>query len=326
MADRIFINDSAVLEASIAFDEVDIQPVVVSTDWQVVRPDSTNLIVSALPTSPTVNQKVIVSQQVPNVPSGLIAAFTLVQWNGTTWTTLVSPGFYSLHDDLDAMLTIVEAAIDQTGLWRARCRFHIDDNTTRSSLVSFEVLDPLAAIAQPTDNSLAWVLDHTWMKIEDLFDSELGGPWLRDKTRASFTKDKMALLVPDALYYINNDSQPVTTFDDTTFPMAQHKSLLAQGLLVETIYHLIRSYVEQPQPLGQPITYFDRRDYLQRWSQVLQSEEKKLQTLIDIFKLQYMNFGSSALLVGGYASSLMRTPAAYRTRYPKYVTPYRAIY
>jgi hypothetical protein len=163
------------------------------------------------------------------------------------------------------------------------------------------------------------------MKLEDLFDSELGGPWLSDKTMKNFSRDKMARLVPDALYYVNNEGQPVTGFDETSFPLAQHKALLAQALLVETIYHLMRSYVEQPLPSGQPITYFDRRDYLTRWGTVLGLEEQKLIKQLDIFKLQYMNFGSGALLVGGYASSLFRTPAAYRTRYPKYVMPYRSL-
>lgn len=279
MADKIYIEDSAVLEASIDFDDPDAAATAVDVNWTIVKPDNTNLVSS------------VTSLLTGNEVVGVI------------------PG----------------TDIDQVGLWRARAKFDLDDGTTRSVLINFEVLDPLAPIAADTDNTLDWVLDHAWMKLEDLFDSELGGPYLDDRTIKNFSRDKMARFVPDALYYINNDSQPVTSFDSTNFPLSQHKSLLAQGVLVESIYQLMRSYVEQPNPVGQAITYFDRRDYLQRWQSVLTLEEQKLQKLIDIFKLQYLGFGSSAILIGGYASSLVRTPAAYRTRYPRYVMPYRAI-
>jgi hypothetical protein len=279
LADKIFVEDSAVLEASIDFDDPQLSATAVDVNWAVVKPDGTTL-------ASTVS--------------------TILTGNDVT-------GIISGPD------------IDQVGLWRARAKFDLDDGTTRSVLINFEVVDPLAPIAQPGDNTLAWVIDHAWMKLEDLFDSELGGPYLDDRTMKNFSRDKLLQFVPDALYVINNDSQPVTTFDDTTFPLQQHKALLAQGVLVESIYQLMRSYVEQPNPVGQAITYFDRRDYLQRWQSVLTLEEQKFQKLIDIFKLQYLGFGSSAILIGGYASSLVRTPAAYRSRYPRYVMPYRAI-
>jgi hypothetical protein len=311
MSDKIFIQDSAVLEASIDFDDPDVGATATGVDWLVVRPDNSNLIVPSFPAAPVVGERVINGNN-------------LFEWNGSAWQNLGS-SFLNILIGNDATGVIPGDAIDQVGLWRARARFVLDDGTTRSSLVNFEVFDPLAPVVAAGDSTLDWVVDHAWMKLEDLFDSEFGGPWLSDRTMKNFSKEKMIRLVPDALYYINNDSQPVTSFDETSFPLTQHKSLLAQGLLVESIYHLIRSYVEQPLPAGQTITYFDRRDYLQRWQQVLQTEEQKLQKLIDIFKLQFLGFGSSAILVGGYASSLVRTPQAYRTRYPRYVMPYRSL-
>lgn len=277
--DKVFIQDSAVLEASVDFDDPEASATATDINWQIVKPDGT-----------------AISNPVTSVLTGN-----------------------------EAIGVISGPDVDQTGLWRARAKFDLDDGTTRSVIINFEVVDPLAPVAAPDDNSIQWVLDHAWMKLEDLFDSELGGPWLDDRSLRDSIKSKLHRFLPDALYYINNDSQPVTSFDETSFPLSQHKSLLAQGLLVESIYQLMRSYVEQPNPVGQAITYFDRRDYLQRWQSVLTLEEQKLQKLIDIFKLQYLGYGSSALLIGGYASSLVRTPAAYRTRYPRYVMPYRAI-
>lgn len=279
MADRVFIEDSAVLEAQVEFDDPELGATALDVNWTVVKPDGTAL------TNPVAS--VLQGNEVVGVISG--------------------------------------GDVDQTGLWRARAKFDLDDGTTRSVIVNFEVVDPLLPQPGPTDNSIEWVIEHAWMKLEDLFDSELGGPWLDDRSLRDSIHSKLSRFIPDALYYINNDSQPVTSFDETSFPLSQHKSLLAQGLLVEAIYQLMRSYVEQPNPVGATISYLDRRDYLQRWQSVLTLEEQKLQKLIDIFKLQYLGFGSSAILVGGYASSLVRTPAAYRTRYPRYVMPYRAI-
>jgi hypothetical protein len=102
------------------------------------------------------------------------------------------------------------------------------------------------------------------MKLEDLFDSELGGPHLRDRTLANFDKPKMANLLPDALYSIGATFSPAVIYTEASFPFTEHSSLAAQSLLVESIRHLMRSYVEQPLPVGSNVTYFDRRDYLQR--------------------------------------------------------------
>lgn len=241
---------------------------------------------------------------------------------------LVSGGPTTLTPE-QAEVTIADTNTTIPGLYYLSAQFTLSNGQKRSAeLRTYEVLDPFAetSVSSSTATDEDKTVDRAWMKLEDLFDSDLGGPWLRDRTVKSFNKGKMRRLIPDAIYYINNVDQPVTAFDETSFPYTGHSPLLSQALLVESIYHLMRSYVEQPQPVGQAITYFDRRDYLTRWSTVLQGEEKKLQDWLAIFKLQYTNFGSSALLVGGYASSLARTPAAYRTRYPKFITPYRALF
>lgn len=107
-------------------------------------------------------------------------------------------------------------------------------------------------------------VERTWLKLEDLFDSELGGPHLRDRTLANFDMPKMARLLPDALYAIGATYSPIVTYTEENFPFDAHAPLAGQALLVETIRHLMRSYVEQPLPVGSNITYFDRRDYLNR--------------------------------------------------------------
>jgi len=126
----------------------------------------------------------------------------------------------------------------------------------------------------------------------------------------------MAKLLPDALYTIGATFTPVIEYTEDNFPFDHHSPLAGQSLLVESIRHLMRSYVEQPVPVGSNVTYFDRRDYLNRWQSILQMEVDKLTAWIDIFKQSQFAFGSTAMLVGGYNSPAYRIPRYMRGRYP----------
>lgn len=204
------------------------------------------------------------------------------------------------------------------GAYATQVTFTLPDSSKRSTILSFEVVDPLENTSpQVSDTPVEKVVDRAWMKLEDLFDSDMGGPHLRDRTLQNFDREKMKRLIPDALYNINNFYTPATGFDDVTFPYDSHAPLLSQGILVEAIYHLMRSYVEQPTPVGPGSpSYFDRRDYLNRWQTILVGEEKRLDMWLDLFKKEQMGFGSSSLLVGGYASYGNRVPRYMRGKYP----------
>jgi hypothetical protein len=137
----------------------------------------------------------------------------------------------------------------------------------------------------------------------------------------AFNKDKLALLLPDALYLVNNEYQPITNFTEENWP-EEHIPLASQALMVEGIYHLIRSYVEQPLPSGGTLNWYDRRDYVTRWQSVLQKEEDKLMHLADKFKLAFTGFGATSMIVGGYATPITRMSRFWRTRYPRYIGPW----
>lgn len=215
----------------------------------------------------------------------------------------------SVLDQTAAAIAFTDTTLP--GAYASQVTFTLADGSKRSTTLSFEVVDPLETTSQST-TPVENVVDRAWMKLEDLFDSELGGPHLRDRTLQNFDRTKMMRFLPDALYNINNYYTPATGFDDVTFPYEAHSPLLAQALLVESLYHLTRSYVEQPTPVGTGTpTYFDRRDYMQRWQTVLGLEEKRMDMWLDLFKREQMGFGSSSLLVGGYSS--------YSTRYPRYM-------
>lgn len=316
MPDRIFVRDSAVVTASVT-DENE-QPEAVNTaTWEMLRPDGTALIISTLPLAPAVGAIFVTS-----TTTGGFQPWDTVQWNGSSWTNI--GGSLSYLTSNESTLILAGPAINQTGLYRGRARFNLSDGTTRSALTSFEAYDPLEYNKEPGDSTATVkerIVDHAWMKLEDLFDSELGGPWLQDKSFKSFNRDKLARLLPDALYLVNNEYQPTTTFSEIDWPDA-HIPLAAQALMIEGIYHLVRSYVEQPLPAGGAISYFDKRDYMSRWQSVLTLEEQKLMRLLDVFKMQYTGFGSTAILVGGYATPITRQSRFWRTRYPRYIGPW----
>lgn len=211
---------------------------------------------------------------------------------------------------------------DLVGQYQTIASFTYGDNgDIRSARADFEVVDPLKPVAV----SPSWVAaNDAWSKFEDCFDAEDEGPWLRDMTLNYFNKNKMEKFIDDALMDINLQHPPTdydlgyfvteipgvgeapSTFQVTDLP------LLTQGLVVQIIRHLIRSYVEQPNPVGAQIAWHDRRDYLQRWQSVLQVEQQHYMRLLALWKRQFLGLGQTRLLVSSKAGRLI--PAPMRTR------------
>lgn len=319
MAERIYKDDSVPLEAAL-FDADTDQPIVVNAvSWDLVRPDGTDITVSTVPVAPTDGQLILLQNSltvgVTNYPAWTVLKYTAI---GDSWSSITPPASNTIADNT-GILVLPGSLTDQPGLYRGRARFQLPDLSYRSQPLQFEVIDPLA-----DRNNLTGVdasVEHAWMKLEDLFDSELGGPHVRDRTLSHFNRDKLKLFVPDALYNINNTYQPATGYDSTTFPFTTHSPLLSQALLTQGIRHLMRSYVEQYAVNGGATGYFDRRDYLNRWQQVLTIEEKMLDEWLDLFKRDQMGFGSTSTLVGGYASWYGRYPRYMSGRFP-YIARY----
>lgn len=309
---RIYTGDSATLTASL-FGGDGITPIpTVSVTWDFMGPNGVQITGTNVPANPTVNQAVVLTASA-TVGGTPYPSWTVLRWDGALWNQ-VTPSAISFLDHNTASLTLPGSVTQLTGLYHGRAQFTLNDTTTHSQPASFEVIDPLQDKFNVEGEDL--VLERAWMKFEDIWDSELGGPHLRDTTKASFSKDKMALLLPDALYTINNVYQPVTGFDPATFPYTAHGPLYSQGLVVQTIRHLMRSYVEQWTPQGANISWYDRRDYLQRWQSVLQLEDAQFMSWLDLFKKDQMSFGTTATLVGGYNNGAGRYPRYMRGRFP----------
>lgn len=246
--------------------------------------------------------------------------FTFKRPNGTTTTSAgtIQPdgsGFFRFTDTT------------QLGLYIWTAQFTLNTGEKRTFRDEFFVNDPMEV--PPTDRKEE-VSDEVWMRLEDCFDSELGGPWLRDKTLAYFDPTKVARFIPEGLLMINM-WPPTTQLDLGYFVTAVPETdpallaldpnatqpdpdriLIVQATLIAVIRHLMRSYTEQPQLQSANISWQDRRDYLQRWGTILQIEEKWFHDYVLLWKRQFYQFGKSALLVHSKAGRLY--PPGYRAR------------
>lgn len=202
---------------------------------------------------------------------------------------------------------------DQIGEYKVIATFTFDTDEVRSVRADFEVIDPL----NPPDPTTEQIIGQAvWGMLEDAFDSEEGGPWLQDVTMATFKKEKMAEFIAEGLFDVNIQNPPTDSTVDNFIVNGAPQSdfpLLAHATLIAVIRHLIRSYVEQPDPTGAQIVYGNRRDYYQRWMQVLQLEETRYMRLLTLWKRQFLGLGGSRVLVGSKSGRMIA--GAQRTRY-----------
>lgn len=176
-------------------------------------------------------------------------------------------------------------------------------------------------LAQPMKD----LVESVWHRFLDLFDSPDGGPNMATYIQSRWSRGRMAQLLRIAVGTLNTVAQPYQgyTIDGNggaAFPIAQWGPLLERSLYVEALKHLCRTYVEQPElATGAQITRLDRRDYLDRWTQVLQMELPVLKAELDTFKIANMGLGRPRVLVSGgvfgrYAPTRMAGAAAARPR------------
>jgi hypothetical protein len=206
------------------------------------------------------------------------------------------------------------ADTEQIGQYRYIARFVLTSGEVRSIKGVFEVIDPFNP---PELTPTELIEEAVWLRIEDCFDSDLGGPWLRDMTLSYFNKTKVHEFIGEAMMDINL-APPATHATIGDFTVVQpdgsedpEASLLIQGTLLAVIRHLMRSYTEQPALTGAQVVYDDRRDYLQRWQIIYQMESERYARWVALWKRQFVGNHRSTL-VSAKAGRLL--PAPLRTR------------
>lgn len=143
------------------------------------------------------------------------------------------------------------------------------------------------------------IVESVWLRLADLFDSPMGGPHLQVYVQTNFGRNRLAQLLGLALSRINTVRQPTQTYSlDKPFP-GKWYGLLSTGLYIEVIKHLIRSYLEQPNPVGVNVARLDRSAYSAAWQGILSSEERDYTNMLDLFKIESMGLGNARVLVEG---------------------------
>ncbi|MCX4799564.1 hypothetical protein OG497_37555 [Streptomyces sp. NBC_01242] len=149
------------------------------------------------------------------------------------------------------------------------------------------------------------IIETSWNRFSDLFDFATEGPHLQTYVQANFGRNRLAQLLRIAVGRLNTVAQPFQSYTidgdgGASFPIERWGSLLESALYVECLRHLIRSYVEQPEvQSGSGVSRLDRRDYKDRWEDVLGVEEPVLKQQLEHFKIANMGLGRARVLVSG---------------------------
>jgi hypothetical protein len=205
----------------------------------------------------------------------------------------------------------------EVGPYKAVATFTLTSGEIRSSILNFTVTDPFAIVGESPSQT---VVDQVWLRIEDCFDSLYGGPWLRDKTRGHFDQTKIAAFIPEAILDFNVQMPPTdAVIADFTTPNQDGSPnpilpILVKGLLVRTVMHLIRSYIEQPVPAGAQVVYEDRTRYSQTWKAYYDAEYQEYIQMVRLYKRQLLQLGHSRLLVASKAANRGAFGTSYGTR------------
>lgn len=200
------------------------------------------------------------------------------------------------------------ADTDIPGSYVAVGQFVLDNGSTKSARADFEVIDPFNP---PVPSNSEVIANIVWRKLEDCFDADDEGPWLRDMTMNIFNEAKMAEFIDEAVFDINQQNPPTNLNADYFVhdgAPTTDTPLLALGTFLAVILHLMASYTEQPQMLGGNVVYEDRRDYVQRWAAIYQVEMQRYMRWLALWKRQFLGLGSSKVLIGNKAGRLIQAP------------------
>lgn len=189
--------------------------------------------------------------------------------------------------------------------------------------VTFFEVGPAAPVYDSLGQDMKTIVDNVWIRFADLFDSPEGGPNLQTYYQTNWSRGRMAQLMIQAINRLNTIGQPkvaYTAYPPSEFPIASFGGLLELALYCECVKHLIRSYTEQPDPAGIPITRMDRRAYVAGWRDILAMEQVDLKSAEDVWRIQNMNLGRARVLVSGgaygrFSPNRLPVSAAARPRF-----------
>lgn len=253
-------------------------------------------------------------------PTDADAAVTVTILNQDTQANLlIATAQHTGTGDYQITLTPDDTAV--LGNYQATWAYTLGGN--QQSFLTFFSIGGAEPAYDALTSDMKALVDSVWIRIADIFDSPSGGPNLLTWAQANFNRGRIAQLMKIALGRLNTMAQPYATYTldgvgGSQFPTAQWGPLLEQATWVETVKHLRRSYLEQPEWQGSSISRLDRQAYFDRWGAILDEEQENLRPQLDVFKISQMGLGRPSILVSGGAfgrySSVNRPYLAARPR------------
>lgn len=241
--------------------------------------------------------------------------FTVLKPGDTPATPTVDADPGDVTGDGTGAYTVAPNIHDAVGDYRAFARFTYDENGVSDKVKTIPLVYEVCDVFQrtgttPADPSITFA----WKKLEDCFDSEHGGPWLRDMTKANFDRSKLVDFIPDVLLDINVQ-QPMTQYTEASFPWTERDggAFFGYGLFIATLKHLMRSYTEQPNVMNSSVGYFDRTRYQQAWAAIYAIELPEWQRVRELWKRSELDISRGSLLVGNKAGRLVNANVRGRT-------------
>lgn len=271
---------------------------------------------------PPLSLSIYIGGVLANPDGGSVSAQLLMQ-NPDGTTALVNT--YGAAQVQPGVFEVTPSSADTQNPGQAELVWSYAINSVPQSYVSYLVIGPAnpAYDALPLDMQ-DFLEAQVWVRFADLFDSAEGGPNLQSYFQAKWSRGRIAQLMAIAVQKINGVAQPWTgyTLDGIggpKYPTEFWGGLLASYTYIEGVKQLIRAYTEQPAFAGPPIARQDRRDYAQRWRQVLEDEQAELKSQLDVFKIRHIMSGSPRVLVSGgtygrYAPTRIAGSVAARPR------------
>lgn len=242
-----------------------------------------------------------------------VVSFRNYATNAESWaraTSKVADGTYRVT------LSSLETA--NPGLWYVLWNYELDsvEQQYRSDI---EIPSVVSSVYESLSPEYRAIVESVWDRFEDQFDSPIGGPHLLSYVQSSFGRERVSQLLGMALRNLNAYVQPHANYDMDNFPLDRWSGILEQATVVETIKHLIRSYIEQPTAQGIQAARLDRSAYASMWTSYLNMESAALSTMLGPFQVASMNMGRTSTLVAGGVYGEFRQPV--RPTRPKPLGP-----
>lgn len=237
-----------------------------------------------------------------------VRIFRKADWESFTETdalgelVLEATGAAVVRDDVGHYHVEVGPAVTGTKAYLTALWTYTVGDATLTYTEHLEVREAMPTYDTLTDAEKVVVEQVSWL-FADLFDSTNGGPHLLEPFQTHFGYERIAQLMQLGTLRLNTGAAPVTRWfvgagRGTRLPQGMH-GMLTLATHLEVLKHLMRSYVEQPEFRGMNVTYTDRRDYLQRWQSIYQTEKADFDSALKLAKRSYLSLGRGSVLVSG---------------------------